>query len=277
MEIRYFRGKEIHRTRKLYEEVFQDSREYTEFFFKKAERECTAVAAVEEEQVIGELFLVPKSIRWDGRWEKVFYIYGVATAPKHRGKGIMKALMAQAEVCAYEENIPLLYLIPVDEKIYQPLHYRTVKKGGRKNYEFSGKDSKTMLQSIEVSDTSFCRELQMLEEAVYDRTAVLPLRDERYLAERLERVNLEDGEIRAFYGAGNGKLRGICITELQDKRPVIVDMVCREEDRELLIQSYMQARELSGIQVCEYPVMMKSLQEAFHIGSNINIYLNDEI
>ena len=44
MKIEVLKGKEIGKTRALYEEVFQDSREYTDYFYEKVQREGTAFA-----------------------------------------------------------------------------------------------------------------------------------------------------------------------------------------------------------------------------------------
>lgn len=96
MKIEVLKGKEIGKTRALYEEVFQDSREYTDYFYEKVQREGTAFAAEENNEVISELFLIPKHLICNNKIIEALYVYGVATKTQYRGQGCMDRLMKEA-------------------------------------------------------------------------------------------------------------------------------------------------------------------------------------
>lgn len=89
----------------LWQEAFGDTEEEIAFFVNHARHaECVALASGNETAAM--LFLV--SCHLDGRKGK--YIYAACTAKKHRGKGVMSALLS---ACMRSE--PLLCLIPGDD------------------------------------------------------------------------------------------------------------------------------------------------------------------
>ncbi len=277
MRIDILQGKDIHKTRPLYEKVFQDSREYTDFFYEKAEEECVAVAAMAEEKVIGEIFLVPKTIRICENLKNVYYIYGVATDEAYRGRGIMKALMEFGESYARNQGIDILYLIPVNPALYESLGYRLVKSGSRKNYKIGGKDKKIMLQSESVSLETLCESISALETQIYNARAVIPKRDRAYFREKIQRARMEQGELRAFFEIQTKKMVGICAVEEREDTLTVVDMVCRPEMREALIQCYMKEQKLPDIVECIFPIMVKCLDEGWSQIEDTEVFLNDEI
>ena len=62
MRIEQLEGKELYRTRPLYQSIFRDTELFTDFFYRKAEKDGKAIVCMDGEEIVSEVFLLPKSL-----------------------------------------------------------------------------------------------------------------------------------------------------------------------------------------------------------------------
>lgn len=114
------------RTRKLYEEAFDDPEVFVDYYYKEKCRDNTIIANVEGDEVISMLHLNPYQINLCGKTVNTYYVVAVATTEKRRHQGEMTRLFDKAYEKIREEKIPFIFLMPVDEAIYSWMGFDTV-------------------------------------------------------------------------------------------------------------------------------------------------------
>lgn len=284
MKVEVLKGKEIGKTRALYEEVFQDSREYTDYFYEKVQREGTAFAAEENNEVISELFLIPKHLICNNKIIEALYVYGVATKTQYRGQGCMDRLMKEALYYAKESSTELLYLIPVSTALYDKYGFHTVKQGEVRIWELSEKESTEMMQynfeSVFEFGDKLYQEINGLEKSIkkslelHAFSCIYPLRDREYLVDRICRAKIEGGGMYLIRSQ-NGKVTGFVITGEEEREIVIMDMAGEYEKKEEIIKSFMKWQGRRRMKEYVFTIMIKELKESMkNIVWNT---LNDEI
>ncbi|MCI8306893.1 MAG: GNAT family N-acetyltransferase [Lachnospiraceae bacterium] len=80
----------------LYREVFDDSDDYVRYFYKKVLPESGVFTCTVNGRIVGMLCLIPKRICVGTKIISCYYIYGVATRPDWRRKGVMSHIMKEA-------------------------------------------------------------------------------------------------------------------------------------------------------------------------------------
>ncbi len=125
------KSSDIDKVKKLYSDVFEDSEKFTEYFFNKEVPMNTTIiyGGFINNELVSVMFLREKQLIYGTKKMSGCYIYGVATSAEHRGKGYMARLMNEALSYCDEKNYDLVYLIPVNEKIYEKFGFVTVRKG----------------------------------------------------------------------------------------------------------------------------------------------------
>lgn len=99
--------------RELWREAFSDPEDFTEVFFRMGFSPRRCRCAVENGQVAGALHWF--DVRRDGA--KLAYLYGVATAKAHRGRGVCRALMEDTAAYLQGMGYEGLLLVPVNPKV----------------------------------------------------------------------------------------------------------------------------------------------------------------
>ncbi len=108
----------------LWAEAFGDSPEGVARFYK-AFPDCRCYVAEEAGQVVSMVHALPQILSPD---LPAAYVYAVATAQTHRGRGICRALMAFAEEDLKQQSFACAALTPGGESLfrfYEQLGYRT--------------------------------------------------------------------------------------------------------------------------------------------------------
>lgn len=105
--------------RKLWENNFDDSEEYTSFYF--SDRWKQSITFLYEKQSM--LHLNPYKMHLFDHFMTIYYIVGVCTQKESRHKGYMDGLLKKCLRFLYDINAPFVYLMPSDEKIYQPYDF----------------------------------------------------------------------------------------------------------------------------------------------------------
>lgn len=139
--IKQIRGEECLTLRPLWEKVFfEDSREFTDYYFKeKAVRNHAFIILPEEEagearaadinneNAAAMLHLSPydMEIRTGNTFTRleINYIVGVATDEKYRHRGYMGMLLKASIDYMYKKKQPFTFLMPASPKIYEPYQF----------------------------------------------------------------------------------------------------------------------------------------------------------
>ena len=112
----------------LWEAVFADGPAFTVPFLETAEPARNALCAFERERLVGMLFLLPAVLSLSGEAMEARYLYGAATAPDFRGRGVFRRLEQEAARAAREAGARAIGLVPAEPglyQMYQKLGYRT--------------------------------------------------------------------------------------------------------------------------------------------------------
>lgn len=110
--------------RRLWQECFDDPLTYIDFYF----------ASVYQKNIIytirdrGMVHLNPYSCMVQEREMMLHYVVGVATKKSERRKGIMRRLLWQAMSDMYQNKEPFTYLMPADERYYQPFDFASISR-----------------------------------------------------------------------------------------------------------------------------------------------------
>lgn len=283
MKIKILEGENVKKTRTLYEKVFQDSKAYTEYFYRKAEEEGIAFVATDGECIVAEVFLMPKFLSRDDRMIEAYYVYGVATDEAYRKRGIVRVLMENADQYARKKGVELMYLIPENEKIYRSMGFETYKIGEIITYELSAKDANTMLKfNLEpLNESNFnddiYHEINELENEIQKAGELVPFRDKDYIRDKIERAKVENGEIYLLRKRNDYSIAGIIMTGNESEQTSILDIMGEEEKKEGLIKDFMRWKGIVSLKEYRFPVMIKILNQDLVLAKTDKIYLNDEI
>ncbi len=99
----------------LWMQVFGDSAEFIQGFFRTGFRKSRCLLAEEKGQLLSALYW------FDCRWgsKKVAYLYAIATDENHRGKGICRQLMEHAHQTLKEQGYAGAILVPAHEGLFK--------------------------------------------------------------------------------------------------------------------------------------------------------------
>ena len=114
------------RTRKLYEEAFDDSREFVDYYYNDKCLDNRIIVSIEDNEVISMLHLNPYVVNLCGTEVNSYYVVAVATKKSRRHEGQMTRVFQKAFELLKAEHIPFVFLLPVDEAIYMPLGFETI-------------------------------------------------------------------------------------------------------------------------------------------------------
>jgi len=281
VKLEILKGREIGKTRALYEEVFQDSREYTDYFYEKVQREGIAFAAEKDGEVVSEMFLLPKILVSGERRIEALYLYGVATRKEYRRQGLMDRLMKEALCYAAKSRAELLYLIPVSQALYEKYGFCTLKQGKVRIWEMPDRKSKEKQEysfwpaSCEMFSDKLCQEIHMLEKHVKEPYRLFPLRDRKYFTDILRRAHIEGGGVYLVGKPENRAVEGIIVTGEEDGEIVIMDVIGKEEKKEEMMKDFVKWEGRKRVKEYVFTVMVKKLKEGIKVISEAG--LNDEI
>lgn len=113
-------------TRKLYEETFDDSREFVDYYYKEKCKDNRIIVSVEKGEVISMLHLNPYMVNLCGTAVKSYYVVAVATKAERRHEGQMARVFEKAFDILKSEHVPFVFLMPVDEAIYSWMGFEKI-------------------------------------------------------------------------------------------------------------------------------------------------------
>ncbi len=116
--------KDISALRSLWKEAFEDSDEFLDMFFSTAYSYERCLATFIDDELAGALYIFDCELNG----KKIAYIYAVATAKKHRGKGVCQALMHYTHDYLKKNGYTAAILVPGSRELfafYEKSGYKT--------------------------------------------------------------------------------------------------------------------------------------------------------
>ena len=110
--------------KELWKLSFGDPEGYIDLFFEHRFRDKECLVDVEGERVAGMLFLLPITVITPLGEMDARYIYGVATHPDFRGRGISTRLLHRAHREMEKEDVILSILVPATKELFQFYEHR---------------------------------------------------------------------------------------------------------------------------------------------------------
>jgi len=126
---------EVHELKQLYQEAFNDSEGYLNYFFGQKYRAENVIFVKKENKIISALHLVRKNLAlMDTRYPLAFVV-AATTLKDYRNQGYMKQVLKQTFLELYNRKYPLCVLSPFDETFYQPYGFETIIKTHQQKIE----------------------------------------------------------------------------------------------------------------------------------------------
>ncbi len=113
-------------TRKLYEECFEDPKNFVDYYYEDKCSDNTIIADTDNGEVISMMHLNPYYMNVSGNIIKTYYIVAVATTKAMRHRGKMSKVFDKAFEIMKEQHIPFAFLLPIDEKIYSWMGFEKI-------------------------------------------------------------------------------------------------------------------------------------------------------
>jgi predicted acetyltransferase len=95
-----------------------DTLEFQTFYFDKIYRNEETLIALENEQLIASLQMIPYQIKLEDQIFPAIYIFGAMTHPDFQHKGYMGKLLKQTFEEMIQKHIPITFLIPQEERLF---------------------------------------------------------------------------------------------------------------------------------------------------------------
>ena len=107
---------DISSLKKLWKEIFKDSDDYINLFFREKFKPEASFVIKENGELLAMLFAEINTLFENGKSFKGAYLCGIATKPEVRGRGYASALIEYA--ISRLENIDIFYLIPAEKSLF---------------------------------------------------------------------------------------------------------------------------------------------------------------
>ena len=194
----------------LWRTVFGDPEAYIDLFLEHRFRPEQTLCVFEGGRPVSMLFLLPLEMASGGRSYPAQYVYGVATGPAYRGKGLSSGLMERAQEVLIERGGALSVLVPAQPPLFS--FYR------KRGYETEFSISRISYRA----DPAFPGALPELRET--SLAELEPLRNRAFSASRLfgrwdrEALRYQDRESAFFGGCAlafeteEGEGYALCVT-----------------------------------------------------------------
>jgi ribosomal protein S18 acetylase RimI-like enzyme len=269
MDISICTKEDIPQLKALWQECFDDTEEYIEYYFSSVAKRNIIFAARDNGRIVSMVHLNPydvfirnndenndvsinskENIATDGNIQKIYteniynlhYIVGVATAVTHRKKGIMTQLMREAMDYLKRKGEPVTYLMPANQAYYTSLGFEMLENSYMVPHEDILNNSSTNNTEIYIEKYSdnckgsfedFNRRLSL----VYD---VFAVRDWAYMQELDRQCKSLGGHAYVLYN--EDKILACCGVIIENSRADIVQYIASEDYIENLayITRYLQ-------------------------------------
>lgn len=112
--------------KRLWDDIFEDSEAFTEYYFENICNKNDIVVASENNQIIGMVHLNYYDAVYYGRDVKAVYIVGVAVKKQYRRKGIMRKMLEFGLEYAGKQGAAFAFLMPKRDEYYRGLGFEKI-------------------------------------------------------------------------------------------------------------------------------------------------------
>lgn len=206
--LRYLEEKEKNKSRKLWEEAFEeDSGSFVDYYYKEKTRDNRILVMEQEGRIVSMLHRNPYTLWVKGKIWNCDYIVGVATEKASRRKGYMRKLMERSLRDMKEEKMPFCFLMPAFEALYLPFAFTYVYRSQR--WKLNHKGCKE-LKSVGFTPEDAERLALWWEQWLRSRFELYAVRDIAYVERLQKELQSENGCIEILEENGRpGKVAGI--------------------------------------------------------------------
>lgn len=103
----------------LYKQGFNETDEYTDFFFSRRYREENVAYVEDKGRIISALHLLPQKIMLGGRAVSAGFVSSAATLPEYRGKGVFFETMSRVYEMLKKNGMEYCFLYPFKHEYYK--------------------------------------------------------------------------------------------------------------------------------------------------------------
>jgi len=275
MNFRVLKENEKNKIRELYEEVFDDSQYFVDYYFNSYFKKTINFVCQNDGQIVGMATIHPKKLMVSKKEINVGYVYGVATKLKFRGQGIMKRLLELIDEYASDNNFSYLYLIPANPKIYEGLGYELVRNASERVFiktNIGAEIENVMVEKIDEDSLGKC--VDFIDKNYENRVSIKY--DETYLREILARLSINNSGIYCIFDSSCDRIQGLAFIE-DDDRLMVDELYCEACDIGLCMRLVMDSLNRKEIIYKINDIMFKNVHKDMEQLKNYSIYINDEV
>ncbi len=224
MIIRMLKRQESENSRFLWEQVFtEDGKEFLDYYYDAKVKDNWIYVVESEGSIRSMVHLNPFELKVEQNEVNSCYIVAVATDPGYRKRGHMSELLKKSIRDMHRAGMPFTFLMPADEKIYYPHHFRMVYDQWQwkaVTTDNEAVDLKELLENqegqlIKIRKASLddCKAMAAFAESVLQSTKqVYVKRDWQYYGRLLQEQESQDGGILLAEYAG--QIKGLLLYDM---------------------------------------------------------------
>jgi len=221
MKVEKLKRKEHGRTRKLWEEIFQeDDKAFLDYYYEYKTCKNQIYVIEEQGEICSMLHLNPYGVHMGEKCVKnVHYIVAVATIPSKRGQGFMKNLLHASLNHMAKGGEPFAFLMPIAEKIYTPFQFQTIYRQNKlqaNNLERlipKETSSEIFIKELNSSAENIDELVQFSKRMLKEKFQVYAERNRNYYETLLAEEKCQNGGILLFYEENKGEPIGYAFYE----------------------------------------------------------------
>jgi len=231
--IKYLEGLEKIESRKLYEEVFNDSVEFTDYYYGEHANLNKILGCFEDSKLISMMHLKQNHFCLKGENVDFSYIFAVATQNEYRRKGYMEGMLIKALLDIKNEGFPLCYLVPENPKTYLKFNFVTVREGSERLAKTKKMEYDVDDFLLQVANKKYFDELgSFAVEQIKKTSDFFKTRNLDYYQDMVKKLESENGNIELLFY--KNCLVGYAYVSYENQI-IISEMICEKEFEETFL------------------------------------------
>ncbi len=220
--------KDIASLRQMWDDIFQDRDEFTDYYFDKICNNNKILVAYDGDEAIGMTHLNSYKVKCYDRELDCYYIVGVAVKRKYRNLGIMKKMLSRILDDYKDKNDGFFFLMPKKKEYYTGIGFKPIYSTLSIEGNIMDEDeaSEEMEMEFSVSDL-FVDDLSeydvdgvkniasTVNEKLADKYKVYSIRDKEYMDRMLMEHMCQNGDVGVILNEGD-QLAGLFSYEIYD-------------------------------------------------------------
>lgn len=229
----------------LWKNNFEDSEEYTEYYFEHRWREASTFIS----DGVSMVNLNPYDLNFCGNKIRVHYIVGVCTEASYRRLGYMNMLLRESLIYLRDKGETFTYLMPASEKIYIPYDFTgiyPVKAAVLDTEDVKGSLSEDCIckEYMSLSDNDKETFLEFVNKKLEKQFDCYVVRDMHYFESLYYGAESEKGDVLTFWNKNR------CIGYFyyfSGDQTEIPECIVEEEDFSDIISAFIDKTEYNGV------------------------------